>query len=166
MQRLKCNRRGDIDGRHAPQRARCVRLQASRSPTLGSEPPKRLELHKKSRQYPLSMDEIHCRMCGATVYEISRLVSDRYSGAPFWYCVLLISNDPQCAPNVLKRAANRLRKGSKDEVHGSGHVPPCLRADYVLGRSERPKHGSRWRGQFVAKCVYKGEPNKSRQKHR
>ena len=49
-------------------------FQASRSLALGTEPPKRLELHKKSRQYPLSMDEIHCSMCGATVYEISRLI--------------------------------------------------------------------------------------------
>ena len=50
-----------------------MRLQASRSLALGTEPPKRRELHKKSRQYPLSLDEIHCRRCGATVYEISRL---------------------------------------------------------------------------------------------
>jgi hypothetical protein len=51
-----------------------VRLQKSRPLVRGTEAPKWLELHNKSSQYPLPLDAIHFRMCGVTVYEISRLV--------------------------------------------------------------------------------------------
>jgi hypothetical protein len=47
--------------------------------------PKTARTAQKISSVPLSMDEIRFRMCGATVYEISRLGCDTLSLDPSWY---------------------------------------------------------------------------------
>jgi hypothetical protein len=40
---------------------------------LSPEPPKTARTTQNISSVPLLMDDIHCRICGATLYEISRL---------------------------------------------------------------------------------------------
>ena len=68
-----CSRGVNRDGRHTPERTRCARVQTSRPHAIGTESPQWLELPDKFPQYPLSLAAIPFRMCGATVYEKSRL---------------------------------------------------------------------------------------------
>jgi hypothetical protein len=55
-------------GHHASEKGRPL--------VLGPESLTWLARHKKPPQYPLALHTIHFRMCGAPVYEISRLVLD------------------------------------------------------------------------------------------
>ena len=50
-------------------------MQKSRPLALGRESLKWLALHNQPPQDPLPLNERHFRMCGATVYEISRLAA-------------------------------------------------------------------------------------------
>src|SRR5262249_8164916 len=63
-----------------PAGERCARLQESIPGTLSTESLKRLEPHTKSLRSSCPWTKIHSRRCGATLYEISRLVLDA-SGA-------------------------------------------------------------------------------------
>ena len=60
-------------GHPAPARARCACWREAIPFALGAKPPKSSSNSTKTPSVPLPMDEIHCRMCSATVYEISRL---------------------------------------------------------------------------------------------
>src|SRR5438874_8002124 len=75
-QGLNGHRRGQRVIVTTPLRGRSARVGGSRDLLASAQSPQMARPTQKILSVPLLLDEIHCRMCSATVYEISRLRAD------------------------------------------------------------------------------------------
>ena len=126
--------RGPILAVATPLRGRGARVDGRRALLPSAPSPQNGSNRTKIPSEPLSMNEIHCKMYGATVYEISRLEGHTVG----------VRELPRCSPyrgHVLHALGHHLPPslptGQAERCAGQVLIPPCSLRFTRLSHSEK-----------------------------